>query len=352
MFDFPFGFGGLCWGMRGGDKLRVLTAVVIPNYSVACAVAYYGALLLAPPRSSSSQNFSKAQAYLCLAGALFLPVCDDRLPPFLGFPLALCNLYGCGASPLFIVLTPLLSTMGVIALFCVIRPSVLHLGFRRKGTGLGFLSHSVCLPAIGAADANLGCLSSCTCLLMRAAAAHAFHYVGVLSQLPALVPRGRASRATVVTIFGPPSVPARWFPFPSLGLCSSWAGLYASTDRISSANTTPSVPVAPAPSMAAPKSALPTSPLADQEPYDPMLHADTSNLLEESLDILSDYSIPLDIDGIAPPIGEDLLHLAIDEVADSLMWEVASSILAQGHPASVGSPAQPVAMGSTASSEG
>ncbi|KAK9003708.1 hypothetical protein V6N11_084340 [Hibiscus sabdariffa] len=212
--------------MRGGDKLRVLTAVVIPNYSVACAVAYYGALLLAPPRSSSSQNFSKAQAYLCLAGALFLPVCDDRLPPFLGFPLALCNLYGCGASPLFIVLTPLLSTMGVIALFCVIRPSVLHLGFRRKGTGLGFLSHSVCLPAIGAADANLGCLSSCTCLLMRAAAAHAFHYVGVLSQLPALVPRGRASRATVVTIFGPPSVPARWFPFPSLGLCSSWAGLY------------------------------------------------------------------------------------------------------------------------------
>ncbi|KAK8480311.1 hypothetical protein V6N11_027627 [Hibiscus sabdariffa] len=157
MFDFPFGFGGLCCGMRSGDGLRVLTAAVIPNYSVACAIAYYGALLLAPPRSRSVtlpmdlagtryttrfvlwhgpplaaalQLFPKlfqGSAYLYLSGALFLAVCDDRLLPFLGFPPALCNLYGYGASPLFIVLTPLLSAMGIIALHRVIRPYVLHL---------------------------------------------------------------------------------------------------------------------------------------------------------------------------------------------------------------------------------
>ncbi|KAK9045759.1 hypothetical protein V6N11_051667 [Hibiscus sabdariffa] len=267
MFDFPFGFGGLCYGMRGGDGLLVLTVAVIPNYFLACAVAYYGALLLAPSRSrlatlpmdlagtryttrfvlwhgpplaAALQLFLElfqGSAYLCLAGALFLAVCVDRLLPFLGFPPALCNLYGCGASSLFIDLTPLLSAMGVIALYRMIRLSVWHLGCGRKGTGLGYLSHSVLLPAIGAADANPSCLSSCTCLLMRAFAAHAFHYVGVLSQLPALVPRDRASRATVVTVFGPPSVAARWFPFPSLGMCSSCAGLYGLCFHLPSSRT-------------------------------------------------------------------------------------------------------------------
>ncbi|KAK9036754.1 hypothetical protein V6N11_021682 [Hibiscus sabdariffa] len=242
--------------MRGGDELRVLTAAVIPNFYVACTVTYYGSLLIAPPRSRSATlpmdlagtryttrfmlwhgpplaatlqlfpELFQGSAYLCLTGALFLAVCNDRLLPFLGFPPTLCNLYGCGASPLFIVLMPLLSAMGVIALYRVIRPSILHLGCGQKGTDLGYLSHSVCLPAIGVVDANPGYLSSCTCLLMCVAVAHAFHYVGMLSQLPALVPRGRASRAMVVTVFGPPSVAARWFPFPSLGLCSSWAGLY------------------------------------------------------------------------------------------------------------------------------
>ncbi|KAL4348084.1 hypothetical protein GQ457_17G008910 [Hibiscus cannabinus] len=87
--------------------------------------------------------------------------------------------------------------MGVIALYRMIKPSVLHLRCGRKGIGLRYLSHSVCLPAIGTADAN-----------------------------SALVPRGRTSRATVVTVFDPPSVAARWFLFLSLGFCSSWAGLY------------------------------------------------------------------------------------------------------------------------------
>ncbi|KAK8555717.1 hypothetical protein V6N13_038665 [Hibiscus sabdariffa] len=130
MFDFPFGFGGLCCGMRGGDGLRVLTATVIPNYYVACAVTYYGALLLAPPRSRSAtlpmdlagtryktrfvlwhgpplaaalQLFPKlfqGSAYLCLAGALFLAVCDDRLLPFLRFP-PLCATYMAAVHHLF-----------------------------------------------------------------------------------------------------------------------------------------------------------------------------------------------------------------------------------------------------------
>ncbi|KAL4355361.1 hypothetical protein GQ457_06G012400 [Hibiscus cannabinus] len=62
------------------------------------------------------------------------------------------------------------------------------------------------------------------------------------------------------------------------------------------------------------------APLGEQEPYDPMVHTDTSDMLEDSLDLSG-------FDGVIPPAGEDLTNVAIDEAADTLIREVASSSL-------------------------
>ncbi|KAK8621824.1 hypothetical protein V6N13_081255 [Hibiscus sabdariffa] len=92
----------------------------------------------------------------------------------------------------------------------------------------------------------------------------------------------------------------------------------ASTDPSSSP-----VPVSRAP-------LVPASDAHDLDPYDPMVHTDTSDMLEDSLDDPSDCALLMDIDGIIQATGDDLVHGALDEVADSLIREVAASRLPLG----------------------
>ncbi|KAK8697884.1 hypothetical protein V6N13_114019 [Hibiscus sabdariffa] len=73
----------------------------------------------------------------------------------------------------------------------------------------------------------------------------------------------------------------------------------------------------------------PNAPLGEHEAYDPMVHVDMSNMLEDSLDILGDCPLSADLDDVIPSAGDDLANVAIDEAADSLIHEVASSILGE-----------------------
>ncbi|KAK8656992.1 hypothetical protein V6N13_098926 [Hibiscus sabdariffa] len=66
---------------------------------------------------------------------------------------------------------------------------------------------------------------------------------------------------------------------------------------------------------------VPASDAHDPDPYDPMVHTDTSDMLEDSLDVPSDSALLVDIDGIIQATGDDLVHGALDEVTDSLIRE-------------------------------
>ncbi|KAL4378892.1 hypothetical protein GQ457_02G026740 [Hibiscus cannabinus] len=61
-------------------------------------------------------------------------------------------------------------------------------------------------------------------------------------------------------------------------------------------------------------------------PYDPMLHPDVSDVMEDSLDIPKGCTLFSDIDGMVQSTGLDDV---IDEAADALLHDVASSILGQ-----------------------
>ncbi|KAK8691084.1 hypothetical protein V6N13_074605 [Hibiscus sabdariffa] len=61
-------------------------------------------------------------------------------------------------------------------------------------------------------------------------------------------------------------------------------------------------------------------------PYDPMLHPDVSDAMEDSLDIPKGCTLFPDIDGMVQSSGLDDV---IDEAADALLSDVASSILGQ-----------------------
>ncbi|KAL4341936.1 hypothetical protein GQ457_08G031770 [Hibiscus cannabinus] len=69
-------------------------------------------------------------------------------------------------------------------------------------------------------------------------------------------------------------------------------------------------------------------PVADdsEAPYDPMLHPDVSDAMEESLDVPKGCTLFSDLDGMVQSAG---LDDAIDEAADALIRDVASSILGQ-----------------------
>ncbi|KAK9033392.1 hypothetical protein V6N11_018425 [Hibiscus sabdariffa] len=65
----------------------------------------------------------------------------------------------------------------------------------------------------------------------------------------------------------------------------------------------------------------------DDVPYDPMAHTETSDMLEEALEISSDCVLLADLIGVIQANGEDLVNEAIPEAAESIIREVAASIL-------------------------
>ncbi|KAK8560335.1 hypothetical protein V6N13_116315 [Hibiscus sabdariffa] len=62
-------------------------------------------------------------------------------------------------------------------------------------------------------------------------------------------------------------------------------------------------------------------------PYDPMVHTETFDMLEEALEISRDCVLLADLIGVIQANGEDLVNEAIPEATDSIIREVAASIL-------------------------
>ncbi|KAK8482168.1 hypothetical protein V6N11_064410 [Hibiscus sabdariffa] len=61
--------------------------------------------------------------------------------------------------------------------------------------------------------------------------------------------------------------------------------------------------------------------------YDPMVHTETPDMLEEALEISSDCILLADLTGVIQANGEDLVNEAIPEAADSIIRDVAASVL-------------------------
>ncbi|KAL4363982.1 hypothetical protein GQ457_04G020320 [Hibiscus cannabinus] len=83
--------------------------------------------------------------------------------------------------------------------------------------------------------------------------------------------------------------------------------------------------------------------IPDDTPYDPMVHNETSDMLEEALEISRDCVLLADLTGVIQADGEDLVIEAIPEAADSIIWEVVASIL--GVPAPPDAPVVPSLQG-------
>ncbi|KAK8515200.1 hypothetical protein V6N12_019248 [Hibiscus sabdariffa] len=62
-------------------------------------------------------------------------------------------------------------------------------------------------------------------------------------------------------------------------------------------------------------------------PYDPMIHTNMSGMMEEALEISSDCVLLADLAGLIQANGDDLIHDAITEAADSIIRDVAASVL-------------------------
>ncbi|KAK8681078.1 hypothetical protein V6N13_053485 [Hibiscus sabdariffa] len=65
----------------------------------------------------------------------------------------------------------------------------------------------------------------------------------------------------------------------------------------------------------------------EDAPYDPMVHTKTFDMLEEALEISRDCVLLADLTGVIQTNGEDLVNEAIPETADSIIRDVATSIL-------------------------
>ncbi|KAK8660311.1 hypothetical protein V6N13_051239 [Hibiscus sabdariffa] len=80
----------------------------------------------------------------------------------------------------------------------------------------------------------------------------------------------------------------------------------------------------------------------EDAPYDPMVHTETSDMLEEALEISRDCVLLADLTGVIQANREDLVNEAIPEAADSIIRDVATSILgASTSPASTVVSSQP-----------
>ncbi|KAK8530735.1 hypothetical protein V6N12_013237 [Hibiscus sabdariffa] len=82
--------------------------------------------------------------------------------------------------------------------------------------------------------------------------------------------------------------------------------------------------------------------LPDDAPYDPLVHAETSAMLEEALEISRDCVLLADMDGVLQADGEDLVNEAIPEAAASIIREVAAKILGADAPSDGSDP--PIAL--------
>ncbi|KAK8715407.1 hypothetical protein V6N13_042741 [Hibiscus sabdariffa] len=136
--------------------------------------------------------------------------------------------------------------------------------------------------------------------------------------------------------FGPPRPAHSWpecsalhnatAPAPSAASGSPIAGASVPAHSPASDAATPHAtgvnPTAPATSPLAPAAAD-----QEQDLYDPMVHSATSDMLEDALALPTDCALLVDIDGIVQSNGEDLVHGAIDEAADTLIREVVASVL-------------------------
>ncbi|KAK8555689.1 hypothetical protein V6N13_025812 [Hibiscus sabdariffa] len=65
----------------------------------------------------------------------------------------------------------------------------------------------------------------------------------------------------------------------------------------------------------------------DDAPYDPMVHTETSDMLEEALEISRDCVLLADLTGVIQANREDLVNEAIPEAVDSIIQDVAALIL-------------------------
>ncbi|KAK8713506.1 hypothetical protein V6N13_148721 [Hibiscus sabdariffa] len=139
-------------------------------------------------------------------------------------------------------------------------------------------------------------------------------------------PRGRA--AIVDDADFPPHSPT-----PSVAF-SPPASAHAVTTSVSvpapAASAAPIASVAPSVSgcdtmISAP---LPAHVARDNEaPYDPMLHPDVSDAMEDLLEVPNDFTLFADLDGVAQSTGLDPVNDIIDDATDALICDVASSIL-------------------------
>ncbi|KAK8663263.1 hypothetical protein V6N13_083086 [Hibiscus sabdariffa] len=66
---------------------------------------------------------------------------------------------------------------------------------------------------------------------------------------------------------------------------------------------------------------------SEDVPYDPMIHTDTSDMMEEALEISSGCVLLADLTGVIQANGDDLVHDAITEAANSIIRDVAASVL-------------------------
>ncbi|KAK8515196.1 hypothetical protein V6N12_019244 [Hibiscus sabdariffa] len=89
---------------------------------------------------------------------------------------------------------------------------------------------------------------------------------------------------------------------------------------------------------------------SEDVPYDPMIHTDTSDMMEEALEISSNCVLLADLAGVIQANGDDLVYGAITEAADSIIRDVAASVLgvSVATDATVTS-TQPTSMSSTSS---
>ncbi|KAK8480292.1 hypothetical protein V6N13_123218 [Hibiscus sabdariffa] len=66
---------------------------------------------------------------------------------------------------------------------------------------------------------------------------------------------------------------------------------------------------------------------SEDVPYDSMIHTDTSDMMEEALEISSDCVLLADLAGVIKANGDDLVHDAITEAEDSIIRDVAASVM-------------------------
>ncbi|KAK8667635.1 hypothetical protein V6N13_007783 [Hibiscus sabdariffa] len=278
-------------------------ALVCPDASIGCFTP--SASPWWRPRKWLSLGFPQCPACFCAAGALFVALCGAGPRPYLEVTLRVTYpLIGFGVR----------YTGHAPCSCCLARPVHWHPCLRPLGMRWmlpwTFLA-SVC------PDASIGCFTPSESPWWRPPGC-------------AFVPQPRCPFRRLA------ARPVRALPWPVRPLvawraCHHWAGLFdVATPHAAgvspAAPVTSSAPVARS-SLPAPTSSAPTSADPEHDSYNPMVHTATFDMLEDALAISTDCALLVDIDGIIQSNGEDLVHGAINEAAETLIHEVAASVL-------------------------